>query len=113
MEHIQDNVYAELISPGCNVGIIATEKGTLIVDTPLVSRQVEAINEALVAAGHKPVSFISVTHHHHDHILGTGLFGDAVLIMGNRATYANMAKHKPAVVEAWIGTWTWENSCLG
>lgn len=109
MEHIQGNVYVELISPGCNVGIIATEKGTLIVDTPLVSRQAEAINDALVAAGHKPVSFISVTHHHHDHILGTGLFGDDVLIIGNRATYENMARHNPAVVEAWIKTWTWEN----
>jgi hypothetical protein len=58
MEHIQDNVYYELISPGCNVGIIATEKGSLIVDTPLVSRQAEAINDVLVTAGHKPVRFI-------------------------------------------------------
>jgi cyclase len=109
MEHIQGNVHVELISPGCNVGIIATEKGTLIVDTPLVSRQAEAINDALVTAGHDPVRFISLTHHHHDHILGTGLFGDDVLIIGNRATYANMARHNPAVVEAWIKTWTWEN----
>jgi len=39
MEHIGDKVYVELISPGCNMGIIDTGKGTLIVDTPLVSRQ--------------------------------------------------------------------------
>jgi len=109
MQHIQDNVYYELISPGCNVGIITTEKGSLIVDTPLVSRQAGGINDALITAGHKPVRFISVTHHHHDHILGTGLFGDDVLIIGNRTTHENMARHNPAVVEAWIGTWTWEN----
>jgi len=109
MEHVRDNVYAELISPGCNVGIIATEKGSLIVDTPLVSRQAGAINNALVDAGHKPVRFISITHHHHDHVLGTNLFGEDALIMGNRATYENMGDHDPAAVEAWINTWTWKN----
>ena len=109
MEHIKDEVYVELISPGCNVSIIVTEKGTLIVDTPLVSRQAGAINDALGAAGHKPVGFISLTHRHHDHILGTKLFGDDALIIGNRDIYENMGKHDPAAVEAWINTWTWEN----
>ena len=109
MEHVRGNVYTELISPGCNVGIIATEKGTLIVDTPLVSRQARGINDALVAAGHRPVRFISVTHHHSDHVLGTYLFGKDALVMGNRAIYENMRKHDPAEVEAWTKTWTWEN----
>jgi len=109
MEHIKDNVYAELISPGCNVGIIATEKGTLIVDTPLVLRQAEAISEALAATGLKPVRFIFLTHYHHDHVLGTNLFGEETLIIGSRGTYENMGKQDPGAVEAWINTWTWEN----
>jgi cyclase len=91
------------------VGIIATEKGTLIVDTPLVSRQAAAINDALVAAGHRSVRFISFTHPHSDHVLGTRLFGEDALVIGNRAIYENMGKHDPAVVKAWIETWTWEN----
>jgi cyclase len=109
MEHVGGTVYVELISPGSNVGTIATEKGTLIVDTPLVSRQARAINEALIAAGHKPVRFISVTHHHSDHVLGTNLFGEDVLVIGSRAIYENMAEHDPAALRAWIKTWTWEN----
>jgi glyoxylase-like metal-dependent hydrolase (beta-lactamase superfamily II) len=109
MKHIRGNVYVELIMPGCNVGIIPTEKGTLIVDTPLVSRQAKAINSALTAAGHEAVRFISLTHHHPDHVLGTDLFGGDALIIGNRATYENMGKHDPAAVEAWAHTWTWEN----
>ncbi len=109
MEHVKDKVYVELISPGCNVGIVATEKGTLIVDTPLVSRQAAAINDALGVGGHKPVRFISITHRHPDHILGTNLFGKDPLIIGNRGVYENMAKHDSAAVEAWIKTWTWEN----
>lgn len=109
MEHVAGSVYVELISPGSNVGIVVTKKGTLIVDTPLVSRQARAINEALVATGHKPVRFISVTHHHSDHVLGTNLFGEDVLFVGNRATYENITKHDPDALEAWIKTWTWEN----
>jgi cyclase len=109
MQHVNGNVCAELIMPGCNVGIIPTEKGTLIVDTPLVSRQAAAINHALGAAGHKPVRFIAITHHHSDHVLGTALFGEDTLVMGNRGIYENMAKHDPVAVEDWTKTWTWEN----
>ena len=47
MEHVVGNVYAELISPGCNIGIIATPKGTVIVDTPLLSKQAKVISDAL------------------------------------------------------------------
>ena len=109
MELVKDNVYAALISPGCNVGIIPTKKGTLIVDTPLMSRQANAINDALVAAGHKPVHFIVITHHHGDHVLGTNLFGEGTLIIGNHIIYENVGKHRPSWVEAWAKTWTWDN----
>jgi len=109
MEHVKDNVYVELISPGCNVGIIPTRKGTLIVDTPLVSRQAKGINDELLAAGYKPTRFIAITHHHGDHILGTNLFGKDILIIGNRVTYENMGKYGPSWVETWAETWTWDN----
>jgi len=109
MEKVNDNVYAELISPGCNVGIIATGKGALIVDTPLISRQAKAINGALSDAGYQPVRFIVITHPHGDHILGTDLFGKNVIIAGNRPTYEKMGKHDPVWVRDWANTWTWEN----
>jgi glyoxylase-like metal-dependent hydrolase (beta-lactamase superfamily II) len=48
-------------------------------------------------------------HRHPDHILGTNLFGEDALIIGNRGAYENMGEHDPAAVEAWINTWTWEN----
>ena len=109
MEHVKDNIYAEQVMPGCNVGIIPTGRGTLIVDTPVVSRQAERINDELLSAGFKPVRFIAITHHHGDHILGTSLFGRDVLIIGNRITYENMHKYSPSWAEDWAKTWTWEN----
>ena len=109
MEHVKDNVYAELICPGCNVGIIGTSKGTLIVDTPLVLRQAKAIEADLAAESHPSVRYIAITHPHGDHILGTDLFGKDVLVMGNRPAYEKMGKHDPTWVREWVKTWTWEN----
>jgi len=109
MEHVKDDVYVEMILPGCNVGIIPTRRGTLIVDTPVVSRQAKGINDELLASGYKPVRFIAITHHHGDHILGTSLFGEDMLIIGNRMTFENMGKYEPSSVEDWAKTWTWDN----
>lgn len=109
MERVKDNIYAELISPGCNIGIITTSKGTLIVDTPLMARQADAISSELSAENHGPVRFIVITHPHGDHILGTDLFGKDVLIIGNRTAREKMDKHDPLWVREWVKTWSWEN----
>jgi len=109
MEHVKDNIYAELISPGCNIGIITTNRGTLIVDTPLLNQQAKAISDALSAQNHKPVRFIVISHPHGDHILGTDLFGEDVLVIGNRTTYEKMGQHSPTWVREWVKTWNWED----
>jgi cyclase len=109
MEHVKGNIYAELISPGCNVGIIATSKGSVIVDTPLISRQAKALNEDLIERQHQAVRFIVITHGHGDHILGTALFGEDTLVIGNRRSYERMGKHKRSWVREWAGSWNWEN----
>ncbi|MBW1698820.1 MAG: MBL fold metallo-hydrolase [Deltaproteobacteria bacterium] len=109
MEHVKDNVYAELISPGCNVGIITTEKGTVIVDTPLLLSQAKAIRDELASQNQKPVRFIIISHPHGDHIIGTDLFEQDVLIIGNRKAYEKMGKHDPSWVREWVKSWNWEN----
>jgi cyclase len=109
MEHVKGNVYAALISPGCNVGIITTRKGTVIVDTPLISQQAKAITDDLLERNRDPVRFIVISHPHGDHILGTDLFGDNVLVLGNRPAHEKMARHDPMWVREWVKTWNWEN----
>ena len=109
MEHVKDNIFAELISPGCNIGIIPTRKGTVIVDTPLLDWQAKAIGSELSAGNQDPVRFIVISHPHGDHILGTDLFGDDVLIIGNRKARERMDKHRPAWVLEWVETWNWED----
>jgi cyclase len=50
-----------------------------------------------------------MTHGHGDHILGTDLFGEDVLIFGNRLIRERMAAHDPKWVREWVKTWQWEN----
>jgi len=109
MEHVKDNIYAELISPGCNVAVIVTSKGSVVVDTPLLSHQAHGIMEELAAGNHSPVRYIVMTHGHGDHILGTDLFGENVLIFGNRGIRERMGRHNPMWVREWVKTWQWEN----
>lgn len=109
MELVKNNIYAELISPGCNIGIVTTSKGTLIVDTPLMASQAEAISAELSAKNHGPVRFIVITHPHGDHILGTDLFGKDALIIGNRTAREKMDKHDSMWVREWVKTWNWED----
>jgi cyclase len=109
MEHVKDNIYAEFISPGCNVGIITTPKGTVIVDTPLMSHQARSIADELSAGNHCPVRFVIMSHGHGDHILGTDLFGEDVTVFGNAMTRERMRRYDPAWVRWWAETWRWEN----
>lgn len=109
MEHVKNSIYAECISPGCNVGIIATSKGTVIVDTPLMSHQAQSIRGELSAGNHGPVRYIIMTHGHGDHVLGTDLFGEAVTIFGNPLIRERMGRHDPMWVREWVKTWRWEN----
>lgn len=109
MEHISGSVYAELISPGCNVGIVATSKGTLISDTPLLRRHADKIRQELAAAGRAPVRFIHYTDHHHDHILGGGLFGEEVVILAHKGARTGQLEADPQLVPDWVKTWSWDN----
>ena len=109
MKNVTENIYAELISPGCNVGIISTPKGDVIVDTPILSRHAATITEALGAENRGSARYLIVTHPHGDHILGTGLFGEDVIVIGSRFTYEQMKKYESAEARAWAESWNWQN----
>jgi len=109
MQQIRADVWSELISPGCNVGIVTTSKGTLICDTPLLQRHAQRIRANLEASGKRPVRFIHYTDHHHDHIMGGGLFGDDVVILAHKCARASQVKADPQIVANWVRSWRWEN----
>jgi glyoxylase-like metal-dependent hydrolase (beta-lactamase superfamily II) len=74
-----------------------------------MSHQALAIQEELSAGNQTPVRYIVMTHGHGDHVLGTDLFGDDVLVFGNRLIRERMQRHDPMWVREWVKTWRWEN----
>lgn len=109
MQQIRGSVYAEYISPGCNVGIAATSKGTVISDTPLLRRHADKIRQGLAGAGKAPVKFAHYTDHHHDHILGGGLFGGEVVILAHKGARAGQRDADPQIAADWVKTWPWDD----
>ncbi|MEX0617557.1 MAG: MBL fold metallo-hydrolase [Pseudohongiellaceae bacterium] len=72
---VRDNIYM-LQGSGGNIGVVAGEEGTLIVDdqyAPLTEKIVAAIREFT----DKPVNFVVNTHFHFDHTGGNTNFGRA------------------------------------
>ncbi len=57
-----------------NVGVIATGRGTVLVDAGNSPRHARRIAHALNAAQLPPVSHILYTHHHWDHVFGAQVF---------------------------------------
>ncbi len=110
MEHIRGSIYVEHITPGCNVGIVATSRGTLISDTPLLRRRADRIRQDLAAQGEEPVRLIHYTDHHHDHILGGGLFGEDVIVLARKGARERQRDADPKIVADWVKTWPWDDS---
>lgn len=80
MQKIAPDVYVETDSRGTNLGLIITEAGPVLVDTPLIPREARAWNEKVLSAtgGRKPL-YVITTDHHKGHALG-GIFFGAPLV---------------------------------
>lgn len=62
-----------------NVGIIATARQTVLVDSGNSPRHALQIRTAIEMAGLPPVSYIVLTHHHWDHVFGSQVFHAPVI----------------------------------
>lgn len=62
-----------------NVGVIATSRGTVLVDAGNSPQHARRIREAIEAAELPPVAWLIYTHHHWDHVFGAQLFPATVI----------------------------------
>lgn len=76
---------------GGNVGVLATEGGTLIVDTKF-ERDAPAIRAAVEALGGGPVRYVVNTHFHGDHTGGNPAFGPEATIVAHENVHDRMSK---------------------
>lgn len=80
MKEIAPGIHVHLEFKGCNVGLIETTEGSILVDTPMVP----ADNRTWLAyvrrvTGDKPILYVINTDHHRGHILGNQYYNAPVI----------------------------------
>ena len=80
MQEIAPGVYVNLDFRGCNVGLIETADGNILIDTPMIPsenrRWLEYIRQI---TGNKPILYVVNTDHHRGHVLGNQYYDAPVI----------------------------------
>ncbi|MCB0002775.1 MAG: MBL fold metallo-hydrolase [Anaerolineae bacterium] len=80
MQEIAPGVYVNLDFRGCNVGLIETDDGNILIDTPMIPsesrRWLEYIRQI---TGNKPILYVINTDHHRGHVLGNQYYDAPVI----------------------------------
>ncbi len=97
MKQVSDNAYVWITGRGCNVGLVVTSEGIVMIDTPFMPSDAEALRKELEPLG--KVVYIIQTEPHLDHIAGSGFFsGTVVSHEGTReAFFASLGMAKQSI----------------
>jgi cyclase len=98
IDRIKDRVYVNTGYDGGNVACIDTDRGPVLVDTPMLPKDIAHWGEFLSGANPKEAAYIIATHHHFDHIIGNKTFGGRVIM--HEAALAEMCKEGGTLREA-------------
>ncbi|MBN2241944.1 MAG: MBL fold metallo-hydrolase [Acidobacteria bacterium] len=77
MQKVTDHVYIESESSVCNAGIVATDDGVAVIDTPMVPSSAKKLAHAITRFG--AVRYVINTEPHMDHIAGNCYFGGTIV----------------------------------
>ena len=99
-EQLSDHVYANTELEGGNFACVNTEKGVVLIDTPMLPTDVAQWGEFVNNLNPKGVLWIIATHHHFDHIIGNDQLGGNVIMQ--EAAYARMMKKNGTLRETMV-----------
>lgn len=89
---------------GSNVAWVELDDGVVVYDTAFPRGAQAAVESIRRTTGGKPVRYVVVSHYHHDHAFGTGVFARAhphvTIISHEQARRDHMARN-PAQYAAW------------
>ncbi|MCS7220265.1 MAG: MBL fold metallo-hydrolase, partial [Anaerolineae bacterium] len=81
MQELAPGVFVETTTRGSNPGVIVTDAGVIVVDTPQVPAEAKALRAEIARlTGGKPILYVINTDHHRGHILGNQWFKPAPVI---------------------------------
>lgn len=79
MRQIAPDIYVKTDTRGTKLGLIVTQAGLVLVDTPLIPREARAWRQEMESLTGKSPAYIINTDHHKGHALGNAFF-DAITI---------------------------------
>ena len=74
MERVTENIYVETEYPGTNVGLIITDRGLVMVESPYMAEDALDFAQKIKSISDKEIVYLINTDHHFDHVATNGLF---------------------------------------
>jgi len=70
VQQIIEHVFVETKYLGCNVGIVLTQQGPVVIDTPMFPNDVRDLRDQIRRLTKQRIAYLIYTHEHFDHVLG-------------------------------------------
>jgi cyclase len=83
MERVSDRIYVATDYLGNNVGFIITQRGLVLIESPMLSYEARHWQEQIRKITDKPFIYLINTHHHFDHVIGNCHFDSVVIAHKN------------------------------
>jgi cyclase len=80
IESVTGRIHANVEWDGSNVVCIDTEAGVVLVDTPMLPKDIAQWKEFVLGLNPKGIRYIVITHSHFDHIIGCKELGGTVIM---------------------------------
>ncbi len=70
MQQVSEHVYVETKYLGCNIGIVITNQGPIVIDTPALPDDTRDLKDQIWQLTKKRIAYVIYTHEHFDHVIG-------------------------------------------
>lgn len=70
MQQISEHVYVETKYLGCNIGVVLTDQGPIVIDTPALPDDTRDLKDQIRQLTKKRIAYVIYTHEHFDHVIG-------------------------------------------
>lgn len=80
IEKVKERVYVNTAYDGANVACIRTDDGLVLVDTPMLPKDIRHWQTFINGLEPSGARYIIATHHHYDHIIGNDAMGGRVIM---------------------------------
>jgi len=70
MQQVSEHVYVETKYLGCNIGVVLTDQGPIVIDTPALPDDTRDLKDQIRQLAKKRIAYVIYTHEHFDHVIG-------------------------------------------